>query len=278
MIKQREPLMRLIFSDLDGSLLDHYDYSFEPARACLSTLEAASIPLVLVSSKTRKEIEALRHKLDNTHPFVVENGAAIFIPHGYFTKQPQETRSAHGYWVKEFGESRNHWLGILARYTAMTDDNYIGFAAAGVDGIAQMTGLSPTAAALANCRDYSEPVKWLGEPSLKAAFIERLESAGATVHQGGRFFSVSGACDKGKALIWLRQRYLENAGIEAADDLAIGDSDNDVAMLQAAATALLIKSPVHKFPHLLREDKTIYSRSLGPKGWSEGVSQWLGNS
>ena len=109
---QKSP-KRLIFSDLDGSLLDHYTYSFEPAKACLGMLETVNIPVVLVSSKTRKEIEALREVLGNTHPFIVEKGAAVFVPQAYFKRQPKDTRAVDEYWVKEFCEPRNHWLQLV---------------------------------------------------------------------------------------------------------------------------------------------------------------------
>jgi predicted mannosyl-3-phosphoglycerate phosphatase (HAD superfamily) len=59
------------------------------------------------------------------------------------------------------------------------------------------------------------------------------------------------------------------------EDIAIGDSANDCLMLEAATTALLIRSPVHDFPPLARVDGVIRSQLPGPDGWAEGVSQWL---
>ncbi|MEM1155897.1 MAG: mannosyl-3-phosphoglycerate phosphatase, partial [Pseudomonadota bacterium] len=59
------------------------------------------------------------------------------------------------------------------------------------------------------------------------------------------------------------------------DDLAVGDSGNDIAMLEAAGTALLVRSPAHAFPTLNRVDKVIHSHHYGPAGWAEGVEIWL---
>ncbi len=39
---------------------------------------------MLVTSKTRAELHALRAELSNEHPYVVENGAASYWPSGYF--------------------------------------------------------------------------------------------------------------------------------------------------------------------------------------------------
>ena len=52
----------VIFSDLDGTLLDHQTYSPAPARPALEALRARAIPLVLCTSKTRAEVE--RHRQD----------------------------------------------------------------------------------------------------------------------------------------------------------------------------------------------------------------------
>jgi predicted mannosyl-3-phosphoglycerate phosphatase (HAD superfamily) len=69
--------MRVIFTDLDGSLLDHYSYSFAPAANYLERLESQQTPVIAITSKTRAEVLAIREQMANPHPFVIENGAAI---------------------------------------------------------------------------------------------------------------------------------------------------------------------------------------------------------
>ena len=53
----------LVFTDLDGTLLDHNDYGYGPALPALTELKARDIPLVLASSKTAAEIAPLHHDL-----------------------------------------------------------------------------------------------------------------------------------------------------------------------------------------------------------------------
>ena len=89
----------VIFSDLDGCLLDRQTYSFEPAQAALRLIKGKIIPLILVSSKTRVEIEEYRRRLKNDHPFVSENGGAVFIPKGYFSFQFSHEREWGKYFV-----------------------------------------------------------------------------------------------------------------------------------------------------------------------------------
>jgi len=74
----------VIFTDLDGTLLGRETYSFEPAQPALQLIKHKGIPLILSSSKTRAEIELYRKKLENDHPFISENGGAVFIPKDYF--------------------------------------------------------------------------------------------------------------------------------------------------------------------------------------------------
>ncbi|MGB9606864.1 MAG: hypothetical protein ACPL88_13400, partial [Bryobacteraceae bacterium] len=52
-----------VFSDLDGTLLDTARYDFTPALPALAALRRHGFPLVLVSSKTRAEMEYWRRRL-----------------------------------------------------------------------------------------------------------------------------------------------------------------------------------------------------------------------
>lgn len=266
---------RLVFTDLDGTLLDHDSYSYAPAADMLGILAAREIPLVPATSKTRAELGPLREELENRHPFIVENGAAVFVPADYFAAMPDGAVDWGENWVFEIGQPRQHWLALLAELESIFSGEFQYFHRAGTEGIAAMTGLPPEAAALANQRDYSEPVKWLGQESRKQDFIEALESRGASVTPGGRFLSVSGHADKGQALVWLRAAFRQAWGDIGIEDLAAGDSPNDRAMLEQAGTALVVRSRHHRYPRLARTGPTIYSRRYGPEGWAEGIARWL---
>ncbi|MFB3136761.1 MAG: HAD hydrolase family protein [Nitrospirales bacterium] len=79
----------VIFTDLDGSLLDTETYRFDAARAALEELTARQVPLVLCTSKTRAEVEPLRQELGITDPFIVENGgASIFLARTFLRCPP----------------------------------------------------------------------------------------------------------------------------------------------------------------------------------------------
>ncbi len=265
----------VIYTDLDGSLLDHDDYSHAAADALLEELERAHIPVVPCTSKTRAEILPLRAELNNRHPFVFENGAAVAIPHDYFGRKPEGARSKGGFWVRAFTLPRDHWLSLIGNAASDFEGEFVGFSDMSDEEIAALTGLTPAQAHLARQREYGEPVHWLGSAARLQAFIERLRQAGAVVLRGGRFIHVSGRCDKGQALTWLNQQYALQANGPAPLSIAAGDSENDVAMLEAADRALVIRSPSHPAPGLARTTHLYRSAANGPNGWVEGIRHFL---
>ena len=70
----------IVFTDLDGTLLDHNDYSFTAAQPCLDFIRENKIPLIFASSKTSFEIENLCSETNFFHPYIAENGALLCIP------------------------------------------------------------------------------------------------------------------------------------------------------------------------------------------------------
>lgn len=265
----------LVVTDLDGSLLDHDDYSYAAAIPVLDLLEQLRIPVVFCSSKTRVEILELRREMHNTHPLIVENGAAVLIPVQYFSDKPAGCVERDGFWLKELAPPRETWRAPLAKLRAAMPASFTDFATAGDEGIATLTGLPLHKARLANQREYSEPVNWAGTESELDHFLTELESGGARVARGGRFYTVTGHCDKGQAWQWLRAQYALAAGGAAVYDLAVGDGGNDVPMLEAAHRALRIPASGRPLPDLRRLEGVIDVDGLGPEGWATGVGDWL---
>jgi len=81
----------VVFTDLDGTLLDHQTYEWEEAKPALNRCKALQVPLILVSSKTRAEMDVLRHELGLISPFISENGGGIFFPEEGSDPVPPDT-------------------------------------------------------------------------------------------------------------------------------------------------------------------------------------------
>lgn len=265
----------LIFSDLDGTLMDHYTYQSTEALPVIEQLNSANVPIILTTSKTIDEVTAIQKNLNISAPLIIENGAAVFLPKSTFKTQPPETKSTGDYWVKSFCLPRQHWLDLIKKAPKKFEGLFQGFSSLSVKELASITGLTEPNALLAMNRHYGEPIHWLGDEESKLAFITYLENLGATVLHGGRFFHVSGESDKGRALNWLTQYYKDVFQYNNITTIALGDGKNDIAMLEAATYAVQINSPVHDFPGLSKHENVIQTELYGPAGWAEALLQIL---
>lgn len=267
----------IIFTDMDGSLLDHDTYSHAEADELLVWLGNKQIPVIPVTSKTRAEVLVLREQLKNCHPFVVENGAAVFSPLDYFKHGDGSVVESDGYQVRAFVQPRTHWLSLLDKVETHLNEAFISFAQAGVEGVMEMTGLAVNEARLASQREYGEPLKWLGSEDQFNMFEQYIVSQGGRLLRGGRFVHLSGYCDKGQALQSLFAEYQQHYFDKKIVSIALGDSHNDIAMLEAADYAIIIRSPMHDSP-VLKDNAHQYvykTKAEGPLGWVEGMSHVL---
>lgn len=268
------PNSLVIFTDLDGSLLDHYDYSHAPADDMLRRLQAADIPVVPCTSKTRLECEVLRKELDLRSPFIIENGAAVFIPHTGVAQPPADCRLEGQFYVKNMVPDKAHWYPLIERLKKNFDGEFITFDQAGIEGVMQMTGLDQEQAELACTREYGEILEWLGSPERYVQFKHEVESSGAHLLRGGRFVHLCGDTDKGCAMKWLMTFYQQQTMVKLLS-VALGDSHNDVAMLESADYAVLIRSPAHALPEMVDHEHLQVTEHMGPKGWAESLAKLL---
>lgn len=245
----------LIVTDLDGTLLDHHSYSFAPAEPALEEIARRQIPLIFASSKTRVEMLALQEELGLTAPFICENGAAICEPDGT---------------VEALVPPRDTVLASLHALREEKDFRFTGFADCSVEQVADMTGLTLEAAARAASREYSEPLLWEDEDERKAEFLALLAEHQLRGLQGGRFLSVAGQTDKGRALNCLRDRY--GASITV---IALGDSPNDEDMLAAADIAVIIRSERSEAIQPAGPRRIVRTEQPGPQGWHEAMMPLL---
>jgi len=264
----------LIFTDLDGTLLDHDSYAWQPAATALSRLAELEIPLILNTSKTARELLALRQDLDNQHPYIVENGGAICIPGGYFPTG-STTSEADSVEIKYFGQRYDLVLQTLRTLRQQKRYPFAGFADFGIDGICKHTGLDRQAAEQASQRLGSEPLLWQGGEAQLQAFRRDLAEAGLQLVKGGRFLHVMGNCDKGRAMQWLTGRFRKGDPGRPLLTVALGDGNNDLPMLSCADIAVVIKPKHGPALQLEQHDKVIYPEAPGPAGWQQALDQIL---
>lgn len=259
----------IVFTDLDGTLLDAKTYAFDAAQEALNGLRVRGIPMIPASSKTRVEIERLRAGLDHHHPFIVENGGGVFIPKGYFDF-PLEGAVLRGpYQVIELGLPYVALRLALKEIAHALNCRIRGFGDMTTEEVAERMGLSPSDALLAKQREYDEPFIVESDPPPVDAIRAKAEARGLRCTSGGRFDHLMGPSDKGAACRYLIDCYRRRYG--AITIVAIGDSLNDLPMLAEADRPILVQrtdgahDPGVALPNLIR------APGVGPVGWNDAV-------
>lgn len=267
----------LIFTDLDGSLLDHYDYSFAAALPLLKKLAGTGIPVIPNTSKTKAELLDIRKALGSTDPFIVENGGAVYLPHSSPLAGNPELEQRGELYCKPFTQPRAYWLDKLDNLAPELQSLFQSFSEMCVEELAERTGLNLKEAELARQREFNEPLHWLGTEAEKENFIEQLTSGGGVVLQGGRFLHLGGHTSKAKAMKWLADAYRQQQPNQQFSTIALGDSYNDLDMLDRADYSVVIKSPVHPYPVLKKKEGVYYTENTGTTGWVEGIEYHFRN-
>ncbi len=268
---------RLIFTDLNGSLLDHYSYDWSPAAAWLKRLKAAGTPVIPVTSKTRAELMALRVDLGLADsPFIAENGAVIGLPASWqHARLDRDPRNLDGLCIKSPSVD-NEFLGQrLEVLRARLKLNYRCMHEMALEEIMRATGLDEPQARQARIREGSESLLWEDSDEALETFRGALQNDGLTLTRGGRFWHVMGDVDKGRSLRWLMARFEALRG-EVPATLGLGDGPNDTSMLEAVDQAVLIRGE-HRQPVTVANPQLYRTCSSGPAGWAEGLDYWLGD-
>ena len=266
--------MAVVYTDLDGTLLDHYTYAFNEALETIKSLKARGVHIVPCTSKTRAETVKLMRDLELEGPMIVENGAAIWVPDDWGLTKPEgadEDVDARA-WSHCFGPARGMIRRQLAILNIEWGNRYQSLCEISDKQVMALTGLDAASAARAKDRHYCETLVWLGTPADRLVFAEQVEALDLRCVQGGRFVHVLGRGGKGHAMSWLHHKIrAELRSFEAAVSVAAGDAENDVEMLEVADLALIVRSPVHDPPAPKRATGMVISDNFGPAGWAEGI-------
>jgi mannosyl-3-phosphoglycerate phosphatase len=261
----------ILFTDLDGSLLDHADYSFREAGPALARVKRVGIPLVMVTSKTRREVEALQDEMGLEDVFVVENGGGIFFPPRHHHLAPPDATPAGRHLVLRLGVPYSRIREFLAALPPILAVR--GFGDLSAEEVGQASGLPLRRAEMARARESTEPFL----PPAEAALVqlrERASCAGLTVVRGGRFPHLMGVGqDKGRAVRRVAAAFREGWG-QAARTIGLGDSANDLAMLETVDVPILIPNPWGS-PPPLEGSRILRAPFPGAKGWNAAVLDLL---
>jgi mannosyl-3-phosphoglycerate phosphatase len=255
-------MRRWVVTDLDGTLLDH-NYSWEPARSTLASLKQQGVLIIPCTSKTAEEVRAFRQDAGLSDPFIVENGGAIY------------GNNADGSeWVVPLGAAHSILRPQLDELSQVLGHELVALEDLSEERGEALTGLRGEALASAQRRQWSVPFltapEALREPLRQLAAQHEL-----LIVQGNRMSHLlSGGSHKGRAVEVLKQ-HLQQPDVAV---LGLGDSPNDLPLLEAVDQAVVVPGP--QGPHPVFQDAIASGRfALAPaphgEGWARAVNQWV---
>lgn len=208
----RAPRPAIVFYDVDRLLTSQCPQASQSATG-LATLTDERITIVYCSHRTRAEMEGIRRDTGVFHPFVCENGAAAFVPDGYFGVELPDSRTVGGYDAIEFAKPYQHVVQVLYRTALRLHAHVLGFSDMSVEAVARECGLTLLQARLAKLREYDEPFRLVHDDlQVERRLLRALEAAGLTCTLRGRHHYAGTAPGPGAAIRALTTLYRSRFG------------------------------------------------------------------
>lgn len=268
-----EAILKIIFlTDLDGTLLNFDNFSFEAIRADLLEFIKSGIDIIPVSSKTRPEMIKFCSALGVDLPFIYENGAG-------FCSDAKTSNQNDVILGRPVDELMRIWDASIP-VELKADCKFL--SAMEIEECSALLGLSGEPLALALARSYTALLKFTGDKTALTLLNIYVERAGLTLQKGGRVFCLSGLHNKASFINRFRQKIpgQKISGQKISSQrimdrpeniiIAFGDGNNDIPMLNAADFACIIPRPngEHLPPDKITTKKIIASQPA-PLGWIE---------
>ncbi|MEQ8297101.1 MAG: HAD-IIB family hydrolase [Nitratireductor sp.] len=255
----------IVFTDLDGTLLEPDTSDHHAALPALAALAARAVPVVVATDRTAAEIGPILAELKLDTPAIVENGGGIVWPAA--GAEPAEACTC-------YDEIRACLDALPARLKCC----FAGFGDMDTRRIAALTGMGRAQAARAARRGFSEPGLFTGSETQLAALRRQLAAHGLCAERNGRFLTVSRGVSKAERMNAARALLEKRDGRRYWPLVALGDAEEDREMLEAADYGVVVANPAH--PPLAeldgeREGRVIRTELPGPMGWNAAMIEIL---
>ncbi len=259
LMKQKKQIV--IFTDLDGSLLDKNTFEFDEIEDYFRELISIGIIIIPNSSKTEAELSDFNNQYNLNLSFIAENGSSIHglnlihknLPKKIFlSRTSDEIYNVYNQKIPPKLKSKITFILNLKSNEQR-----------------EIFGLPLEKMNLAIKRNYSLPIKFNGIEIEKNEFIKIINDSGLTVQTGGRIMNICDNVNKSKAMcktIELINKEIDNEIIS----IGVGDNQNDIDMLKHSDYPCLVKN--NSFDSaLVNIDNLIKSSEPSPKGWADVI-------
>ena len=254
----------LIFTDLDGTLLDRDTFKFDIIRDYLKRLLSEGIHIIPNTSKTEKEILEFNNELGSSLPYIAENGAVIkgldlldsYLPNELILSKEKD------YLTKIFEKSVPDNLQNKCKWLSLMDKKNQSF----------IFGLKDEKLKMALDRKYTIPFVFEGNKNEKKELYKIVKRKGLALQEGGRVINLTDKVNKAKALkVFVRFFKKKNQNVKT---IAVGDNYNDLDMLKTSDFPCLVfndKFILDKIPI----NDLITTNKPSPEGWADVIKMAL---
>ncbi|HEX2121808.1 MAG TPA: hypothetical protein VHL59_09215 [Thermoanaerobaculia bacterium] len=245
----------VVFTAVDGTLLDARTFDAGRSREAIRRLNAAGIPVVPVSVMTLDELVPIAAELGLQRAMVVEAGGAI-------------ARWSGGGWeVEPCGPPAETLLDVVRDIEERSGANLLVYSALPEPEGARVSGRSGAMLQASQRRRFSEP--FVIETGAAEAVSRAAAEIGFSVRRGRRFLHLCRQCDEGEAFMRIR----DELGAEVT--VAVGGAAVDAEFLTLADVAVIVPGPDGEPDAELRAQlpHARIAPAPGPDGWAAAVDE-----
>ena len=220
--------------------------------------------IVALTSKTYSEVIKLYQLNNIKFAFSVENGSSFFIP--------RSINNNHLAFKKVINNKAITSYEILRKLKLIPIEykkNIIFIKDLALEKQIKITKLKKNELIDFNNREFSVSLIWNGTNSVLYLFEKYLNKINLRATFGGKLINISGVHSKLDALIYFKQMYLKKFNAKKCIFISIGDSQNDVEILNYSDySGIVIRQDKRKIS-LIKNHKVYISSSYAPEGWVE---------
>jgi mannosyl-3-phosphoglycerate phosphatase len=245
----------VVFTSVDGTLLDALTFAAGPSRATVQRLQAAGVPIVPVSIMTLDELAPIAAELGLQDAMVIEAGGAL-------------ARWVDGAWaVEACGPPAETLLDVVLDIEDRTGARLLVYSALPEVEAARVSGRSGAMLDASQVRRFSEP--FLIETGELDAVARAAAEIGFSVRRGRRFLHLCRECDEGEAF----RRIRDELGADVA--VAVGGASVDAEFLALADVAIIVPGPDGQADAelLAKLPDARVAPAPGPDGWAAAVEE-----
>ena len=268
----------IIFTDLDACLLDD-SYSFWAANEAIGKITEMNIPLVFNSSKTLDELTFIAKQFPKAPFIIAENGTNLAVPiDSPLANIIHSNETISGYKCIYDRGVREGIMGIINMLKSKYNYRFRCFSTMSDLEISNLTGLDLDSTARAKNRISTEPIIWEGSKEEWREFKGVLSSLSIKAVLGGQFIHLmNNGYDKGLGMINMLSLFKQHSPKLNWVSVALGDSPNDIPMLENADYPIVIPNPKHGTLGINNPNGHV-SDLFSSQGWNEAMLNFLSKS